>query len=141
MILFYLCTMSNWNQMVNITACIFYKSSTRPLDYIFPEVNNKIKDILTNRRGKSISSGHVNCTSFRSMTLWTKLPANVMYQLYHRSYQWTLCVWYENKYAKLDRIYAKINNKLTSEIGKIKARNEDFTKEVQEIFSMINNRP
>src|SRR2546421_12687851 len=42
--------------------------------------------------------------------------------------------------AELGRIYAEINNKLTAEIGKIKARDGDLTKEAQKILSMVNNR-
>ena len=41
--------------------------------------------------------------------------------------------------AELGRIYAEINNKLTAEIGKIKARDDDLTKEAQKILSMVNN--
>ena len=41
--------------------------------------------------------------------------------------------------AELRRIYAKINNKLTAEIRKIKARDDDLIKEAQKILSMVNN--
>ncbi|UZO11140.1 uncharacterized protein OCT59_002712 [Rhizophagus irregularis] len=41
--------------------------------------------------------------------------------------------------AERGRIYAEINNKLTAEIGKIKARDDVLTKEAQKILSMVNN--
>jgi len=40
--------------------------------------------------------------------------------------------------AKLDRIDNDLNNKLTAEAEKNKARDDDFTKETQKIFSMIS---
>src|ERR1044071_1827831 len=42
---------------------------------------------------------------------------------------------------KLDRINNDLNNKLTAEAEKNKARDDDFTKETQKIFSMISTVP
>ena len=41
--------------------------------------------------------------------------------------------------AEIGRIYAEINSKLTAEAEKNKARDDDFTREAQKIFSMVNN--
>ncbi|EXX64857.1 uncharacterized protein OCT59_000893 [Rhizophagus irregularis] len=41
--------------------------------------------------------------------------------------------------AEISRIYAEINGKLNAEAKKIKACDDDFSKEVQKILSMINN--
>jgi hypothetical protein len=41
--------------------------------------------------------------------------------------------------AKLDRINNDLNNKLTTEAEKIKTRDDDFTREAQKIFSIVNN--
>src|SRR2546425_1108864 len=42
--------------------------------------------------------------------------------------------------AELGRIYAKINNKLTAEIGKINSHDAGYTSEAQKILSIVNNR-
>src|SRR6266542_4424875 len=41
--------------------------------------------------------------------------------------------------VEISRIYAEIDGKLTAKAEKIKARDDDFTKKAQRIFSMINN--
>ena len=41
--------------------------------------------------------------------------------------------------AKISKIYAEIDGKLTAEAEKNKARDDDFTREAQKIFSMVNN--
>ena len=41
--------------------------------------------------------------------------------------------------AKFGRIYAEINSKLTMKAEKNKARDDDFTRKAQKIFSMVNN--
>ncbi|PKC59601.1 hypothetical protein RhiirA1_492629 [Rhizophagus irregularis] len=41
--------------------------------------------------------------------------------------------------AEISRIYAEIDGKLNAEAKKIKACDDDFSKEVQKILSMINN--
>ncbi|RGB22565.1 hypothetical protein C1646_677743 [Rhizophagus diaphanus] len=41
--------------------------------------------------------------------------------------------------SEISKIYAEIDGKLTAEAVKNKARDDDFTREAQKIFSMVNN--
>ena len=45
-----------------------------------------------------------------------------------------------HKLSELGKIHTELNNKLTAKIGKIKARDDDFTKEAQKILSMVSNK-